>query len=99
MEHSLRCIEFIVDELPNIKLIFWCACKRTYFEEETTQGMYKGLYPKLVERFRANSLDILQYCTGKEFDTDLTCDRSGHPSKKGYDMLQKMLADSLRSDR
>ena len=52
--------------------------------------MYKGLYPKLVERFRANSLDILQYCTGKEFDTDLTCDRSGHPSQKGYDMLQKM---------
>jgi hypothetical protein len=59
-------------------------------------SIYKDLYPKLVEKYKDNVIDIRGYVTSiEDFDRNMTIDSGGHPSATGYAILQTMILDNV----
>ena len=59
-------------------------------------SIYKDLYPKLVEKYKNNVIDIRGYVTSNEdFNRNMTIDAGGHPSATGYAILQTMILDNV----
>jgi hypothetical protein len=95
LEYGLDCLDHIIETLPNVKLLFWCAFFRTYEDDASTQGIYKDLYSTLVYRYPRNILDIRSYIS---LDDVLATrakgkfwrDKSGHPSPEGYRLIHQM---------
>lgn len=92
VDHSLRCIDFILDEMPHIKLLFWCLAKRTFNQQgRSTQIPVHGQYEALLSRYPDHTLDVLKYHDKDSFDRVCCQDRSGHPTLTGYKTISGLL--------
>merc|ERR1712048_915091 len=94
LEYCLECIDHVVEILPNVKLIFWCAFFRTYSDNASTQGIYKDLYSSLVCRYPKNILDIRSQMLPADVMATGAAgkfwrDKSGHPSPEGYMLIHE----------
>jgi len=92
VDHSLRCIDFILDEMPQIKLLFWCLAKRTFNKQgRSKQIPAHGQYEALLRRYPENTLDVLKHHDKDDFDRVCCQDRSGHPTLAGYKTISQLL--------
>merc|ERR1712083_968450 len=62
VDHSIKCVDFVVAEMPRIKLLFWCLAKRTFnWQGKSQQIPANGLYGAMMESYEGNTLDVLRY--------------------------------------
>ena len=86
--HSLKVIDYIISEFPNVKLLFWCLYKRS---RANNSSYPRHLwYDEIVKRYSHNVIDIDNFTTPEEFDK-CTRDKGGHPTVDGYKLLDKMI--------
>lgn len=91
--HSLRVIDYIINQFPDIKLIFWCLYKRTKANKNSSYPKHLH-YDALKERYAKNIIDINLYISDEEFN-NIIIDDGGHPNKEGYELLDRMIADAF----
>ncbi len=92
-EHSLKVMNYIIHTYPHIKLIFWCLYKRT---KVNTSSYPKHLwYDNIKTIYKSHMIDIDDFTTPAEFATCIL-DEGGHPNKKGYILMDKMIQSSFR---
>eukprot|EP00418_Pyrodinium_bahamense_P004426 CAMPEP_0179011622 /NCGR_PEP_ID=MMETSP0796-20121207/764_1 /TAXON_ID=73915 /ORGANISM="Pyrodinium bahamense, Strain pbaha01" /LENGTH=195 /DNA_ID=CAMNT_0020707017 /DNA_START=276 /DNA_END=863 /DNA_ORIENTATION=- len=95
VSHGLRCLDHLVDIMPNLKLIFWCIARRTLIPDYRSSVPSAGQYLEAVSRYRANTLDVLDYHPDQQtFTSCFMKDKSGHPKRKGYELIMRMLSSS-----
>lgn len=87
-EHTKKVIDHIISICPTIKLIFWCLYKRTSVNHSSYPR--ELWYDILCETYSNNVVDIDLYTNPSDFRT-MTLDESGHPNKKGMELLSKMI--------
>merc|ERR1711920_1194846 len=85
VDHAIGCIDFVLAEMPRLKLLFWCLAKRSFNDQGPSQQIpERGLYGAMLKRYASSVLDVLKFHTEANFDQACCRDRSGHPSKAGY---------------
>jgi len=87
--HSLKVIDFIISEFPNIKLIFWCLYKRTKVNKKSSYPTHLW-YDVIKEKYKTNIIDIDLFTTPEEFNLKIL-DEGGHPNKEGFILLDSMI--------
>ncbi len=93
--HTCKILDYIVTKYPNIKLIFWCLYKRTKGRDSSYPVEYQ--YDAMRTRYVDNTIDIDAYTTPEEFQTTLTRDEGGHPTREGYLVLSRMIEEAATS--
>lgn len=95
VEHSVRCIDFILDEMPRTKLLFWCLAKRSFNRQGPSKQIpVHGQYEAMINRYQDHCLDILKYHSKESFDRICCQDRSGHPTIEGYQTISQLLDEA-----
>lgn len=94
---AMRAIDEVVAELPQVRLVFWCLYKRSracLAEVPPHASSYPRFawYDAVVERYRANAIDMDAYTTPEAFNREMTTDAGGHPSSAGHELLSRMIA-------
>jgi len=97
VQHSLRCIDAVVKEMPRLKLLFWCLAKRTFNKGGSQQIPVSGQYDAVVERYGERVLDVLKYHDRSAFDRKCCRDRSGHPTFEGFRTICQLMDDALEA--
>jgi len=88
-DHSLKCIDYIIERFPDIKLIFWCLYKRTKVSK-TSSYPSDLWYDSIKIRYSRNIIDIDCYTDPVSFD-QMTIDLGGHPNKAGLKLISDMI--------
>ncbi len=84
--HSLKCIDYIINKFTDIKLIFWCLYKRTKVNK-SSYPIYLW-YDSIKVKYVDNIIDIDKYTNPQEF-SNMIIDEGGHPNRNGYILLNK----------
>jgi len=90
--HSLKVIDFVLEQFPNVKLIFWCLYKRTKATKNSSYPKHLW-YDAVKERYSRNIIDIDLFTNPDEFNS-VVLDSGGHPNRDGFILLDRM----VRSD-
>jgi hypothetical protein len=88
-KHSLKVIDYILEQFPNIKLIFWCLYKRTKANTNSSYPKYLW-YDEIKEKYKNNIIDIDLFTNPNDFNLKIL-DEGGHPNKAGYILLNNMI--------
>jgi hypothetical protein len=93
-KHSLRVIDHIIKICPNIKLIFWCL----YTRSRVNRSSYPQYlwYNSIKEKYKNNIIDIDAFINPKDFEMGIQ-DSGGHPNKKGYELMSRMIESAFPS--
>lgn len=92
--HSLHVIDHIIKICPNIKLIFWCLYKRSRVNKSSyPEHLW---YNSIKDKYHNNIIDIDAFTNPKEFDNG-TQDSGGHPNKKGFELMSRMIESAFPS--
>ena len=89
-QHAMRCIDRVIEILPEVRLIFWCLYKRTRTTDASSYPI-GAQYKSMVSRYAQNVIDIDEFTTPSDFNTRLTVDSGGHPSSAGQAVLSSMI--------
>jgi len=87
--HSLKVIDYIISQFPNIKLIFWCLYKRTKANPNSSYPKHLW-YDVIKEKYKDNIIDIDLFSSPIDFNLRIL-DEGGHPNKKGFILLDAMI--------
>lgn len=88
-------IQDTIKEFPRIRLIFWCLFQRSM--SNVSSYPYELQYKNIIKLFHKNVIDIEQYCSVGDF-VNCVIDSGGHPNKEGYELLSKMITNSIKFD-
>lgn len=89
VQHTLRVIDYIISEFPNIKLVFWCLYMRTKCRKSVTYPEDCG-YDAMRRRYPRNAVDIDSYLRNGVSFEDCISDEGGHPNSFGYSLLREI---------
>ena len=92
-KHTQKVIDYIVSTYPHIKLIFWCLYKRSKGRNSSYPIEYQ--YDAMKNRYAENIIDIDLYTSPNTFQTVLTRDEGGHPTREGYMLLSRMITENI----
>jgi hypothetical protein len=86
--HSLKCIDYIVEKYPHVRLVFWCLYKRT----KVNKSSYPPdlWYDVIKERYKKNIIDFDLFTTPEKFNKQIL-DDCAHPNREGFILLDKMV--------
>jgi len=87
-DKSIKCIDYIKLKYPKIKLLFWCLYTRSKIRTSNLPKEFH--YDQIKKRYNKNILDIDKFTSPEEFKSCIK-DSGGHPNKKGYELLKKMI--------
>jgi hypothetical protein len=87
--HSLKVIDYIVSQFPDIKLIFWCLYKRTKANKNSSYPKHLW-YDTVKEKYKNNIIDIDLFTNPEDFNLSIL-DEGGHPNRKGFVLLDNMI--------
>lgn len=91
VNHTLKIIDKLISDFPNIKLIFWCLYTRTKLHKSDMYDEYG--YDEMCQRYPNNYVDIDLYLHSENITFDkCVVDNGGHPSYQGYSILKKIFS-------
>lgn len=92
VNHTLKILDKLISDFPNVKLIFWCLYTRTKLYQSNMYHEYG--YDEMCKRYSNNYVDIDLYLHSENITFDqCVVDVGGHPSYQGYSILKKMFTN------
>lgn len=89
VNHTLKIIDKLIFDFPNVKLIFWCLYTRTKLHKSDMYDKYG--YDEMCERYPNNYVDIDWYLKKNKVTFDkCVVDSGGHPNQQGYFILKNI---------
>jgi len=90
--HTIKILNYITSRYRHIKLIFWCLFVRS----KCNSSSYPSYlwYDTIKNYYWENTIDIEQFISVEGFK-ECIFDEGGHPNKKGYELLDKMIRSAF----